>query len=161
MRTTPKTNAVRLLEREGIAFELRSYAVDEGDLSAERAAEKLGMAPETVFKTIITRGDRTGPLFALVPAGAELSPRLLAEVSGNKRVEIAPLRDVLELTGYVRGAVTPLAAKRPYPVFVDETATLWPVVGVSGGQRGLEILLAPADLARVTSATLADFARPG
>jgi Cys-tRNA(Pro)/Cys-tRNA(Cys) deacylase len=155
-----KTNAIRLLEREGVNFELRTYDVDESDLSVERAALELGMAPETVFKTIITRGDRTGPVFALIPAGAVLEPRLLAAASGNKRVEVVPLKEVLELTGYVRGAVTALAARKPYPVFVDETAELWPVIGVSGGQRGLEILLAPGDLVRVTGARLADIARP-
>jgi Cys-tRNA(Pro)/Cys-tRNA(Cys) deacylase len=156
-----KTNAVRLLDREGVAYELRTYEVDENNLAVERAAAKLGMAPETVFKTIITIGDATGPMFALVPAGTHLVPKLLAAASGNKRVDVAPLKDVLELTGYVRGAVTALAAKRPYPVYIDETAALWPVVGVSGGQRGLEVLLAPADLVRVTGATLADVARQG
>ncbi len=155
-----KTNAARQLDRAGVSYELRTYEVDESDLSAERAAEKLGMAPETVFKSLIVLGDRTGPLFALVPAGAELVPRLLAEASGNKRVEVAPLKEVFDLTGYVRGAVTPLAARRPYPVFADETMALWPVVGISGGVRGLEVLLAPADLVRVTGATLADIARP-
>jgi Cys-tRNA(Pro)/Cys-tRNA(Cys) deacylase len=155
-----KTNAVRLLDREGVRYELHTYAVDENDLAADRVAEKLGLAPETVFKTIITLGDATGPLFALVPAGTHLVPRLLAAASGNKRVEVAPLRDVLDLTGYIRGAVTPLAAKRAFPVFIDETVELWPTVGVSGGVRGLEVLLAPRDLVRVTSARLADFARP-
>jgi Cys-tRNA(Pro)/Cys-tRNA(Cys) deacylase len=154
-----KTNAVRVLDRAGVQYELRTYDIDESDLSAERAAAKLGMAPETVFKTLITHADRTGPLLALIPAGTELDLRALAEASGNKRVELAPLREVLHLTGYMRGAVTPLAVKKPYPVFIDETVELWPVVGVSGGQRGLEVLLAPADLIRVTGATLADIAR--
>ena len=154
-----KTNAVRALDKAGIAYELRSYEIDESDLSAERAAAKLGMAPETVFKTLITRGDKTGPLLACIPAGTELDLRALGEVSGNKRVEMVPLKEVLDLTGYMRGAVTPLAVKKPYPVFVDETVELWPIVGISGGMRGLEILLAPADLLRLTGATLADIAR--
>jgi Cys-tRNA(Pro)/Cys-tRNA(Cys) deacylase len=154
-----KTNAVRALDRAGVAYELRAYAIDESDLSAERAAAKLGMAPETVFKTLITRGDRSGPVLACIPAGSELDLRALGEVSSNKRVEMVPLKEVLDLTGYMRGAVTPLATKKPYPVFVDETAELWPVIGISGGQRGLEILLAPADLLRVTGARLADIAR--
>jgi Cys-tRNA(Pro)/Cys-tRNA(Cys) deacylase len=156
---TPKTNAVRALDRASIAYELRTYDIDESDLSAERAAAKLGMAPETVFKTLITRGDRTGPVLACIPAGTELDLRALGEASGNKRVEMVPLKEVLDLTGYVRGAVTPLAAKKPYPVFIDETVELWPIVGISGGQRGFEILLAPADLIRATSAALADIAR--
>lgn len=151
-----KTNAVRLLEQAGIAFELRQYDVDENDLSAERAAAKLNMPPETVFKTIITQGDVTGYLFALMPAGTELDPRLLAKASGNKRVEVLPLRDVQTVTGYIRGAVTVLGAKKAYPVFIDETVQLWDRAGISGGIRGLEIILAPADLIRVTSAQLAD-----
>jgi Cys-tRNA(Pro)/Cys-tRNA(Cys) deacylase len=154
-----KTNAVRILDRAGVAYELRTYDIDESDLSAERAAAKLGMAPETVFKTLITRGDRTGPVLACIPAGTELDLRALGEASGNKRVELVPLKEVLDLTGYMRGAVTPLAVKKPYPVLIDETVELWPIVGVSGGQRGLEILLSPADLVRVTAARLADFAR--
>ena len=154
-----KTNAVRALDKAGIAYELRSYEIDEADLSAERAAAKLGMAPETVFKTLITRGDKTGPLLACIPAGTELDLRALGEVSGNKRVEMVPLKEVLDLTGYMRGAVTPLAVKKPYPVFIDETVELWSIVGISGGMRGLEILLAPADLLRATGATLADIAR--
>src|SRR6476661_6552694 len=149
-----KTNAVRALDKAGIAYELRAYAIDEADLSAERAAAKLGMAPETVFKTLLTRGDRSGPVLACIPAGTELDLRALGEASGNKRVEMVPLREVLDLTGYMRGAVTPLATKKPYPVFIDETAELWPVVGISGGLRGLQILLAPADLIRVTGALL-------
>ena len=154
-----KTNAVRALDRAGVIYELRAYEIDESDLSAERASAKLGMAEETVFKTLITRGDRSGPLLACIPAGTELDLRALGEASGNKRLEMVPLREVLDLTGYVRGAVTPLATKKPYPVFIDETVELWPVVGISGGQRGLEVLLAPGDLIRVTQATLANIAR--
>jgi Cys-tRNA(Pro)/Cys-tRNA(Cys) deacylase len=154
-----KTNAVRALDRLGIAYELRTYEIDEADLSAERAAAKLGMEPETVFKTLIARGDRGGPLLACIPAGTELDLRALSDASGNKRVELAPLKEVLDLTGYMRGAVTPLAAKKPFPVFIDETVELWPLVGISGGMRGLEILLAPNDLLRATGATLADIAR--
>jgi Cys-tRNA(Pro)/Cys-tRNA(Cys) deacylase len=154
-----KTNAVRLLERAGIPFELRSYRVDDDHVNAEEVAAALKMPPEMVFKTLITQGDRTGHLFALIPAGTELDLKLLAEASGNKRVEMVPLRQVLELTGYMRGAVTPLAAKRAYPVFIDETVELWPMVSISGGMRGLQILLAPSDLLRVTSARLVDIAR--
>ena len=154
-----KTNAVRLLERAGVPFELRAYGVDDDHLSAEEVAAALEMLPEMVFKTLITRGDRTGHLFALIPAGTELDLKLLAESSGNKRVEMVPLRQVVDVTGYIRGAVTPLAAKRAYPVFIDETAELWPTVSISGGLRGLQILLAPSDLVRVTSARLVDIAR--
>lgn len=153
-----KTNAVRVLDRAGVVYELRSYELSEEAFSAERAAAVLGMAAETVFKTLLSIGDRSGPIFALIPAGSSLDLRGLARASGNRRVELAPLRDVHALTGYVRGAVTALAAKREYPVYIDETVELWPQVGISGGARGLEIVLAPADLIRVTAATLANIA---
>jgi Cys-tRNA(Pro)/Cys-tRNA(Cys) deacylase len=159
MAAIPKTNAIRILDRAKIAYELKIYAIDERDLSAERAADKLGMQPERVFKTLITHAEPSGYVFALLPAGTELSLKLLAIASGNKRVELVPLRDVLELTGYMRGAVTPLATKKPYPVYIDETAELWETIGISGGMRGLEIVLAPADLIRVTNATIADLVR--
>jgi len=151
-----KTNAVRLLERAGIVHELRQYHLDEKCFSAEQVAAELNMPPERVFKTLITRGDKTGHLFALIPAGTELNLRALAVTSGNKRVEMVPLRDVLALTGYVRGAVTALAAKRPYPVFIDESVELWPAVAISAGARGLQIVLAPQDLVHTTDAQIAD-----
>jgi Cys-tRNA(Pro)/Cys-tRNA(Cys) deacylase len=154
-----KTNAVRLLDQAGIAYELRQYEVDENDLSAESVAEKIGLPPEQVFKTLLCQGDTTGYLFALLPAGTELDPRLLAKASGNKRVELVSLRDVQAVTGYIRGGVSPLAAKKPYPVFMDETAQLWDTFSISAGMRGLQILLAPDDLIRITSAVLADLIR--
>lgn len=164
-----KTNAVRLLERAGIAHELRQYYLGETQFSAVQVAAKLDMPSERVFKTLITHGDNTGHLFALIPAGTELNLRALAAASGNKRVEMAPLRDVLALTGYVRGAVTALATKRSYPVFIDESVELWPAVAISAGARGLQIVLAPQDLVRITDAQIADLtqsaaqacARPG
>jgi Cys-tRNA(Pro)/Cys-tRNA(Cys) deacylase len=156
---TVKTNAMRVLERAGIPFELREYTYDERTFSAEDAAAQLGMAPETVFKTLLLHGDRSGYLFALIPAGAEVDLRSLALASGDKRVELAPQREVQGLTGYLRGAVTVLAARHAYPVFVDETVELWPRVGISGGAHGLELVLAPADLLRITAALPADIAR--
>jgi|SRR5579871_175794 len=154
-----KTNAVRLLDQAGIPYELRQYDVDENDLSAESVAGKVGLPQEQVFKTLIVQGDVAGYLFALLPAGTELDPRSLAKASANKRIEMAPLRDVQAVTGYIRGGVSPLAAKKPYPVFIDETVQLWEVVSISAGMRGLQILLAPEDLIRITSAHLADLIR--
>jgi Cys-tRNA(Pro)/Cys-tRNA(Cys) deacylase len=154
-----KTNAVRLLDQAGIPYELRPYDVDENDLSAETVAVKIGLPQEQVFKTLIAQGDVTGYLFALLPAGTELDPRLLAKASANKRVEIVPLRDVQAVTGYVRGGVSPLAAKKAYPVYLDETAQFWDTLSISAGMRGLQILLAPDDLIRITSAVLADLIR--
>lgn len=154
-----KTNAIRLLDQAQIRYDLRPYEVDESDLSAESVAHKIGLPPEQVFKTLIAHGDVTGYLFALLPAGTELDPRLLAKASGNKRVEIVPLRDVQAVTGYIRGGVSPLAAKKPYPVYADETIQLWDTISISAGMRGLQILLSPDDLIRATSATLADLLR--
>ena len=153
-----KTNAMRVLERAGVSFQLREYQLDEEEFSAERVAALVGMAPETVFKTLIAHGDQTGYLFALIPAGTELDLKALATASGNKRAELAPLRDVLEVTGYPRGAVTVLAARRAYPAFIDETVELWPQVAISAGLRGLQIVLAPADLLRVSGARPVDIA---
>ena len=156
-----KTNAIRILEKAAISYELREYDIDDGVLSAEGVAETLGFKPERIFKTLILRGDRSGPMIALTPAGTEINVRALAKASGDKRVEMVPLRDVFALTGYERGAVTPLGIQRSYPVFIDETVELWDIVGISGGKKGLEILIAPSDLLRITNATKADFARSG
>ncbi len=153
-----KTNAVRTLDRAGIVYELCYYQLDMEQFSAERVAVELGMPAETIFKSLITHGDVTGPVFAVIPAANELDLRALAAISGNKRIELVPLRDVLSLTGYQRGAVTPLAAKRAYPVYIDETVELWPQVGISGGMRGLQILLSPTDLIRVLGAHLGNIA---
>jgi Cys-tRNA(Pro)/Cys-tRNA(Cys) deacylase len=154
-----KTNAIRILEKEDISYEIREYAIDDDVLTAEGVAEALGFKPERIFKTLILRGDRSGPMIALTPAGTEINVRALAKASGDKRVEMVPLREVRDLTGYERGAVTPLGIQRSYPVFIDETVELWDIVGISGGAKGLEILLAPSDLLRVTNATKADFSR--
>lgn len=153
-----KTNAMRILEAEGIAYRVRNYEIDEDDLSAERAAAALDMSPEQVFKTLVVQGDRSGPILTLLPAGTEIDFKRLAKVTGDKKVELVPLREVQDLTGYVRGAVTPLAIHRSYPIYIDETVILWPEVGISAGAKGLEILLAPQDLLDVTGAKAADIA---
>ena len=144
-----KTNAVRILESAAICYELREYKVDEEDLSAPHVAEAIGMPPEQVFKTLVARGDRTGVLLACIPANAELDLKALAAASGNKKVEMAPLKEVLALTGYVRGGVSPVGTKKPYPVFLEETADLFDVISVSAGVRGCQMLVAPDDLASV------------
>ena len=154
-----KTNAIRILEKAGVSYELREYDIDDSAFTAEGVAEALGHEPEMIFKTLILRGDRSGPLIALAPAGTEINVRALAKASGDKRVEMVPQREVRSLTGYERGAVTPLGMQRSYPVFIDETVELWDIVGISGGEKGLEILLAPSDLMSVTRAVKADFAR--
>ncbi len=154
-----KTNAARILDSLGIRYELREYAVDEEDLSAESVASKVGLPAEQVFKTLVCRGDRTGPLFAIVPAGAELDFKSAARMSGDRSVEMVPLREVLPLTGYVRGGVTVLGARKPFPAFADETIELFEVISVSAGIRGTQILLAPADYLRATDAIVGPLTR--
>lgn len=154
-----KTNAMRLLEAQGISYQLRTYPLESDDISAEQVAEHLGIAPERIFKTLIARGDRTGPMLILAPAGTEVDLRAVARSSGDKRVEMVPQREVLRLTGYVRGAVTPLGIPRAYPVYIEETAVLWETIGISAGAKGMELTLAPDDLIRITSAQLIDLAR--
>jgi len=145
-----KTNAVRILETAAIHYELREYEVDEDDLSAPRVAEKIGMPPDQVFKTLVARGDRTGVVMACIPANTELDLKALAAASGNKKVELVPVKDVLGLTGYIRGGVSPVGTRKPYPFYLDETADLWDVISVSAGVRGCQMLLAPDDLIRIT-----------
>ncbi len=147
-----KTNAVRLLDREGIRYALREYQVDESDLSAPHVAAAVGLPPEQVFKTLVVRGDRTGVLLAAIPGNLELDLKALAAASGNKRVELVALKEVLGLTGYVRGGVSPLGGKKAYPLYVDETADLWDVIAVSAGVRGMQMLLAPDDLVKLAAA---------
>ena len=154
MKPPPKTNAARILDREGVAHELRAYEVDENDLSAPHVAEAIGMPPEQVFKTLVARGDREGVLLASIPANCELDLKALAAASGNRKVELVPVKEVLGLTGYIRGGVSPIGARKSYPVFLDETAELWDLISVSAGIRGCQMLLAPGDLMRITAAKL-------
>jgi Cys-tRNA(Pro)/Cys-tRNA(Cys) deacylase len=143
-----KTNAARMLDSAGIHYELREYQVDENDLSAPHVAEAVGMPPDQVFKTLVARGDRTGVLLACIPANTELDLKALATASGNKKVELVAMKEVLPLTGYIRGGVSPVGTRKPYPVFLDETVDLWDVIAVSAGMRGCQVLLAPGDLVR-------------
>ena len=154
-----KTNAVRILESLGIAHELSDYEVDPDDLTAETVARKVGLPPEQTFKTLLVRGDRRGLLFAVVPGSLELDLKAMAKASGDKQVTMVPLKEVQPLTGYIRGGVTALAAKKDYPVIADETIELFDVVSVSAGVRGSQILLAPADYLRATKAVVASIAR--
>jgi Cys-tRNA(Pro)/Cys-tRNA(Cys) deacylase len=154
-----KTNAMRLLDAAGIPYQLYSYPLDEDDISAEQVAALLEVAPERIFKTLIALGDRTGPMLVLAPARTEIDLRALARHSGDKRVELAPQREVLGLAGHERGAVTPLGIARSYPVYIEETAILWDTIGISAGAKGLELMLAPGDLIKITSAKLVDIAR--
>jgi Cys-tRNA(Pro)/Cys-tRNA(Cys) deacylase len=153
-----KTNAVRLLETMGVPHELRSYQVDPHDLTAQTVADKIGLPAEQVFKTLVARGDRHGVCFAVVPGNCQLDLKALAKVTGDRKVETVPLKEVQPLTSYVRGGVTVLGAKKAYPVYVDETIELFDVVSISAGMRGLQVLMAPADYVRVTDARLGPIA---
>ena len=154
-----KTNAARILDAAGILYEIREYEVDEDDLSAPHVAEKIGMPPEQVFKTLVARGDQTGVLMACIPANTELDLKALAGASGNKKVELVAVKEVLGLTGYIRGGVSPVGTKKPYPLYLEETAQLWDTISVSAGLRGRQMLLSPADLVRVTDAVYAAIAK--
>ena len=154
-----KTNACRILDSLGIHYQLREYEVDPDDLSAENVASKVGFPPEQVFKTLAVKGDRNGVAVAVVPGNYELDFKALAHLTGDRRVEMVPLKEVQGVTGYIRGGVTALGMKRDYPVFVDETMELWDTVCVSAGLRGLQIVIAPADYLRATGATVGEISR--
>jgi Cys-tRNA(Pro)/Cys-tRNA(Cys) deacylase len=154
-----KTNATRILDSLGISYELREYDVDPNDLAAETVAAKIGLPAEQTFKTLVVRGDRGGVYLAVIPGNLELDPKALARVSGDRHVEMAPLKDVQALTGYIRGGVTVLGCKKEYPVYADETIELFDVISVSAGQRGTQILLHPQDYLRVTKAVVGAISR--
>jgi Cys-tRNA(Pro)/Cys-tRNA(Cys) deacylase len=154
-----KTNAARLLDSLGIRYELREYDVDPQALDAETVAHKIGLPLEQVFKTLVVRGDRNGICLAVVPGDSELDEKALARLSGDRRVQLVPLKEVQPLTGYVRGGVTALAAKRDYRVFIDETAELFDRISVSAGARGTQILLTPADYLAAAKAIAGPIAR--
>jgi len=155
-----KTNAVRLLDQLGIKYELRAYEIDPDDLAAEAVAAKIGLPAEQVFKTLVARGERNGAIMAVIPGDQELDLKALAASAGEKQVQLVPVKELQPLTGYIRGGVTALAAKRAYPVFVDENIELFDVVSISAGTRGLQILVAPADYLRCTKATVAALSQP-
>ena len=150
-----KTNATRILDDLGVPYTLREYEVDPDDLSAQTVAAKVGLPPEQVFKTLVARGDRGGVYLAIIPGNMELDGKALARVTGDRRVDLVPLREVRQLTGHIRGGVTALGGKRNYPVYADETIELFDVVSVSAGVRGAQILIAPADYLRAVKGTVA------
>ena len=155
----PKTNAARLLDSLGVRYELRAYDVDPEDLSAGTVAKKIGLPLEQVWKTLVCRGDRTGLLYAVVAGDAEIDFKALARLSGDRKTDTIPLKEVQPLTGYIRGGVTAIGGKKELPTMVDETIELHDVVSISAGQRGLQILLAPTDYVRVVKGVLGPITR--
>jgi len=154
-----KTNAARLLDALKISYELRPYEVDPEDLTAISVAKKIGMPPEQVFKTLLAHTNANEHVFAVIPGDAELDLKKLAHAAGAKKAELASLKEVEPLTGYIRGGVTVMAAKKPFPAFADETIELFEVISVSAGQRGLQLILSPADYLRASESALADLTK--
>src|SRR5215470_20191522 len=147
-----KTNAVRILDGLGINYELREYEVDPDDLSAETVAAKIALPPEQLFKTLAVRGDRHGICLAVIPSNEDLDLKALAHQTGDRKIDMLPLKEVQAATGYIRGGVTALACKKDYPVYIDTSAEICDVISISGGMRGLQILLAPKDYIRAVKA---------
>ena len=156
MSKLKKTNAARILDKLKIPYEIKTYEVDENDLSAVHVAETAGLDIETVFKTLVTRGDKSGVIMAVINGNDEINLKNLAKASGNKSVEMIALKELLPLTGYVRGGCSPLGAKKDYPVYLDSKALTHEKISISAGQRGMQIILSPQDLVKATNATVAD-----
>jgi Cys-tRNA(Pro)/Cys-tRNA(Cys) deacylase len=155
---TQKTNAARLLDQMGIRYELREYEVDPEDLAAETVAAKIGLPPGQLFKTLVAQGDRNGLCMAVIPGDTELNLKALAAASGDRKIHLVPVKELQKLTGYVRGGVTALAAKKEFPVYADKTIERFELISISAGMRGLQILLAPSDYLRFTKAIVAALA---
>ena len=154
-----KTNAARLLDRLNIPYTMREYEVDPEDLSATNVARKIGVPPEQVFKTLLCRLSDGEYVFSAIPGDSELDLKKLALAADAKNAELASLKDVEPLTGYVRGGVTVMGAKKAYRAFVDEAIELFDSISVSAGMRGLQLILAPADYIRAAEATVADLTK--
>lgn len=154
-----KTNAARQLERLKISYRLIEYAFDEKDLGAVAVAEKIGIPLERVFKTLVVRGDKTGIFLAVIPGNTELDLKAAAALTENKRCEPVHLKEVLPLTGYQWGGVSPLGAKKNFPVIVDQSALEYEEISVSAGLRGVQMILNPKDLVSASQAAVGDITR--
>lgn len=154
-----KTNALRQLEKAHVPYETRTYTLGLEEFSGPAVAQAVGLPADQVFKTLVARADQHSVVLACIPVAAELDLKRLAAASGHKRAELVHVAELQGLTGYVRGSVSPLGVKRPYPVFLDESALRWRQIAVSAGRRGLQVLLAPGDLVRVTGARVVSLAR--
>ena len=153
-----KTNAARLLDKAGVAYRLIPYEFDKNDLAAQHVADSLGQDIAQVFKTLVLHGDRTGYIVCVVPGNAEVDLKALAKVSGNKKVEMIPMKDLLGVTGYIRGGCSPVGMKKRFPTYFHSTATDFELIYVSAGVRGLQLEISPVDLIAAVSGTVADVA---
>lgn len=151
-----KTNAARLLDAKSIHYDLAEYEVDETDLSAVTLAKKIGQDVEQIFKTLVLRGDKTGVFVCVIPGNAEVDLKKAAKVSGNKSCAMVQQKELLPLTGYIRGGCSPIGMKKPFPTFIHETCILFDTIFVSAGQRGLQFKINPDDLIKTTGAKVCD-----
>lgn len=151
-----KTNAARILDSKSIDYELIEYKVDENDLSATTLAKKIGEDIEQIFKTLVLRGDKTGVFVCVIPGNAEVDLKKAAKISGNKNCAMVQQKELLPLTGYIRGGCSPMGMKKPFPTYIDETCQLFDYIFVSAGQRGLQFKINPDDLIRVTVSVVCD-----
>lgn len=153
---TPKTNAMRMLDKAKISYEVVTYEVDESDLSGEHIARQLDMDPAMLFKTLVMKGDKKGYLVACIPVAETVDLKALARVSGNKSVEMVHVKDLLGLTGYIRGGCSPIGMKKKFPTYMHSSIEDRDIIGVSGGQRGIQLLLKPADLIKAVQGQVCD-----
>ena len=153
-----KTNAARLLDKAGIKYNLIPYEFDENDLAVQHVADSLGQDIARVFKTLVLHGDRTGYIVCVVPGDGEVDLKALAKVSGNKKVEMIAMKDLLSVTGYIRGGCSPIGMKKRFPTYFHSTVLSFETIYVSAGVRGLQVEIAPADLIGFTSGVVADVA---
>ncbi len=151
-----KTNAIRLLEAGNIFHSTVTYEVDEDDLSGVTVANKIGVEPEKVFKTLVTRGEKTGINVFCIPVTEELNLKKAAVACGDKKIEMIKEKELLPLTGYIKGGCSPIGMKKHYPTFIDETAQLFDEISVSAGIRGMQITLKPEDLAKIVEGSFAN-----
>ncbi len=142
----PKTNAMRILDKAKVSYNVLTYEVDENDLSGEHIAAQLHMDPEMLFKTLVLKGDKKGYLVACIPVAATLDLKALAKVSGNKSVEMVHVKELFGLTGYIRGGCSPIGMKKKFPTYIHESALTQEIIGVSGGLRGVQLLMKPEQL---------------
>lgn len=156
---TVKTNVARILDKENVAYEIKSYDFDPEDLNATHAAESFGLEYGRVFKTLVLRGDKSGLFVCVIPSDKTVDLKKAAKASGNKSAEMLHVKDLLENTGYIRGGCSPIGMKKHYPTYIDSTATEWESITVSAGQRGVMVLVSPADIIRVARMTTADITK--
>ncbi len=149
-----KTNAARLLDAAGIEYSLVEYAVDEDHLEASHVAEELGEDIDRVFKTLVLRGDKSGPFVCVIPGSLEVDLKVAAKISGNKNCEMLHVKELLPLTGYIRGGCSPIGMKKQFPTFIHESALLYDTIYVSAGIRGLQICISPQDLIQFIDAKI-------